>query len=79
MSVSSADKIAALEARLSAITIALTEFVETVDGRMPGVKQEVAEAIHVNERGPGDVHAHPAGAAELRRLREALWTDWQKM
>lgn len=78
MSVSSGDRIAALEARLSAVTIVLMELVEMVDRRLAGVKEELVESIHVNESGAGEVHAHPAGPDELRRLREAIWVSWQK-
>ena len=73
-----ADRISALEARLSAVTLLLTEVIEAVDHRMAGVKAEVVEALQVNEHGAGDAHAHPAGSDELRRLRETLWINWQK-
>jgi hypothetical protein len=78
MNLKPADRISALEARLSAVTLLLTELIEAVDHRMAGVKAELVEALQVNEHGAGDAHSHPAGADELRRLRETLWIDWPK-
>jgi hypothetical protein len=72
------DRLAALEARLAALTVALSELVEAVDRRTPGIKEELAEALQVNETGAGDVHSHPAGPNDLRLMRESLWLDLRK-
>ena len=72
------DRLAALEARLAALTVAFSELVEAVDRRAPGVKEELAEALQVNESGAGDLHSHPAGPKDLRLMRESLWLDLRR-
>jgi hypothetical protein len=79
MTLKSDDRMAALEARLAAMTVALSELVEVVDRRIPGAKEELAEALQVNEAGAGDLHSHPAGREDLRRMRESLWLSWKKI
>jgi hypothetical protein len=69
------ERIVALEARISALTIVLSELVEAVDARLTGVKEDLAEALLVNESGACEAHAHPAGVEALRRFREAIWLD----
>jgi hypothetical protein len=72
------DRLAALEARLAAMSVALSELVEVVDRRVPGTKEELVEALQVNETGAGALHEHPAGPEDLRRMRESLWLSWKK-